>query len=498
VLRRLFGIDPRSLALFRAALAALLLVDLAQRWSFLYADLSDAGYFPRALAGATSPLFELHRLSGAPGLALGLWWLALVAAAALLLGWHTRAATLAALWLTTSMQERNLLGADGGDLILRALLLWGVFLPLGARASLDARRAARARRPEAPEGADRANAPILSFASAGLLLQFAFVFAGAGLAKSDPVWRETGSAVQIALSQDYWKGLAGDWLLGFPELLRGLAFATVGFELAGPLLLFSPLATAPLRALGMLGFCGLMLGLGLGIELNLFPWCASLTTLPFLPAAVWDRLGIGLRSGARDPERAEARAPAPPARALAARAGQAAAALLLAAVTLANLDAAGLLRVPGISGALFSLTGTVQRWGMYGPAPPPWDPSFAVRGRRAGGGGEELVLSVPGAAPTPMLERFSNRYRFKSYLEKHISLPQGVELRSRVYLGWLCRALAAGEPDPARRYRELSLDFEPHRIDTRGGRPGTLREPEPLRVRRLATQRCSAAQGSSP
>ncbi len=478
MLRRLFGIDPRSLALFRIALAVLLLVDLSQRWDFLYADISDAGYFPRALAGSTSPLFELHRLSGSPGFALALWWASLVAATALALGWHTRMATALAWWLTTSMQERNLLVSDGGDLILRALLLWGLLLPLGASASLDARRAASSAAARA-QAEPAASAAVLSFASAGLLLQLVFVFFGAGIAKSDPVWRESGVAVQIALSQEYWKGVASDALLAHPELLRAAAFSTIGYEMAGPLLLFSPLATLPLRIAGILGFWGLMLGLGLGIELNLFPFCASATALPFLPAALWERLGWRAPAGAS------------PARPWLARGREGAAALLLALALLANLDSTGLLRIPGVADALYTATGTSQKWGMYGPAPAPVDLVFALRGQRAGGS-EELVLRVPGAAPTQLLERFHDRYRFKSYLEKNVSSPEGLELRTRVYLRWLCGALAASEADPTRRFEQLALDFEPHRISLESRGPGSLREAEPIRVRRLAIQNCGA------
>jgi hypothetical protein len=61
-----------------------------------------------------------------------------------------------------------------------------------------------------------------------------------------------------------------------------------------------------------------------------------------------------------------------------------------------------------------------------------------------------------------------------------------------VYLRWLCGALAAGEADPARRFEQLALDFEPHRIALESRGPGSLREAQPIRVRRLATQSCGA------
>src|SRR5947209_1844893 len=47
-LRNLFGVDPRSLAVFRMAMAALLLAELAIRAADLNAMYTDAGMFSRA------------------------------------------------------------------------------------------------------------------------------------------------------------------------------------------------------------------------------------------------------------------------------------------------------------------------------------------------------------------------------------------------------------------------------------------------------------------
>jgi hypothetical protein len=246
--------------------------------------------------------------------------------------------------------------------------------------------------------------------------------------------------------------------------------------------MFVPRATGALRIAGIAGFFGLMAGLGLGIELNLFPFCASATALPFVPAGAWDRAGWKLRAAA-------ASAGAVPSRAD--RLANAAGAALLGLALLAFLDTSGLLRIYWAPGALYQLTGTSQKWTMYGPAPAAVDLVFRVRGARAGEE-EETVLSVPGAAPTPQLERFHERYRFKSYLEKHVSSPAQLEPRTQAYLRWLCGALAASAAPGAAPYQELALDFEPHRIALASRGPGTLRDPQPIRVRRIASQRCGA------
>ena len=65
-LREIFGIDLRTLALFRVGLGALLLVDLALRARDLTAHYTDAGILPRAALLDTLSVgsFSLHLLNG--------------------------------------------------------------------------------------------------------------------------------------------------------------------------------------------------------------------------------------------------------------------------------------------------------------------------------------------------------------------------------------------------------------------------------------------------
>jgi hypothetical protein len=75
----------------------------------------------------------------------GSWWamaimfaIHLVAAMAMLVGWHSRTAAFSVWLLTTSLQCRNILVLHSGDVLLRLSLFWALFLPLGDVFSLDA------------------------------------------------------------------------------------------------------------------------------------------------------------------------------------------------------------------------------------------------------------------------------------------------------------------------------------------------------------------------
>ncbi len=141
MLRSMFGLDLRSLALMRVALAALILWDLALATEHLRAFYTDEGVVPRSLVfGYHYPPFRLHLLSGAASFEGLLFAVEAACAVALLLGWRTRIATVLCFVLLVSRQTRNELVLFGPDLVLRIILFWAVFLPLGERWSLDAVR----------------------------------------------------------------------------------------------------------------------------------------------------------------------------------------------------------------------------------------------------------------------------------------------------------------------------------------------------------------------
>jgi hypothetical protein len=277
--RALFAIDVRSLALFRIGLALLLLADLTARSTDLIAHYTDAGVLPRrALPNNWS---SLHLLNGSPWFQAVLFLAAGLLAVLLLLGFHTRLATFGSWVMLASLQARNRFLIDGGDALLRLLLFWSMFLPLGACWSLDARRSSF---PRNPAGS------IASVATAGLLLQICFVYWFGAALKSDPAWWREGTAIGYVLCNDHWATPLGRSLLAYPELLKVLTFATLALEVVAPALAFAPLFTGPIRITVVLVFLLFHAALGLCMELGLFPYVCGVAWLVFIPAGFWDKL----------------------------------------------------------------------------------------------------------------------------------------------------------------------------------------------------------------
>jgi hypothetical protein len=263
-------------------MGALLLFDLATRASDLTDHYTDAGVLPRAAVRATYGRFgplSLHMLSGAAAFQAALFALAAVAASLLLVGWHTRLATAASWLLLASLHGRNTAILDGGDHLACLLLLWGSFVPLGARCSFDALR----RGPPSPDA-------VTSLGTVGLMAQILAPYWCSAIFKARfPDWID-GTALQHILQQADTVTRFGLTLVPHPHLLRALNYAVLGLEVAGPLLLLSPVAPGPVRTAAVLAFVGLHVGILLSIKLVMFPFCASLSTLVFLPAWFWDRV----------------------------------------------------------------------------------------------------------------------------------------------------------------------------------------------------------------
>jgi hypothetical protein len=281
--RHLFAIDLRSLALFRIALGALILAGLAVRAADFRTFFTDDGVWPVAVAWAEDwapGMWSLHLLSGSFGWQAALWVAEALAGLALLLGWRTRTFAVLAWVLVASAQKRDVMIVSGAGALLRQFLFWGMWLPLGTRWSLDARR-----RRASPEP----GAAVLSAASAALLLQVALVYWSNAIYKSDPAWRTTGDAVWMALSQETYARPLGRALLAWPGFLRVVTHGTFWLEALGPLLAFIPWGTARGRLLAAGLFIAFHASHAATMYLGFFPFVSIAGWLVFLPAELWSR-----------------------------------------------------------------------------------------------------------------------------------------------------------------------------------------------------------------
>lgn len=280
----MFGADLRSLALFRMVLGFVILLDLAGRAPSLRAHYTDAGVLPRGtvLSSLNEWRWSVLLANGTLTFQAILFLLTAVAAILLIVGLRTRLMTFIIWIMVISIQVRNPWLSSGADTLMRMLLFWAMFLPLGAHWSLDSQRAGSTNSPKL--------ARALSFGTAGLFLQIAFMYWFTALLKTGSAWVSEGTALYYALAAGHVARPYSDFLLQFPIMLRGLTHATLLLEFIGPVLLFTPFFRGPVRTLAIASLMSLQIGIFLTLDVGLFPVVGALCMVSFLPAWFWDVL----------------------------------------------------------------------------------------------------------------------------------------------------------------------------------------------------------------
>jgi hypothetical protein len=431
-LAALFALDVRSLAAMRIGLGLVLLLNLYGLVVDVPAFYTDGGMLSRANRlelnveeQFTAPphWISLHMLSGEAPLQYLLFGLSAAGALGVLVGYHTGWALLGSWILLSGLQGRNPLPLHGGDDVLRCLLLWCIFLPLGAtwsfdRRNLDRRRkdlfddrwqsAAQAGIEQAPRSAgqspaepiplaSRATAPAppthaYSVASAALVIQLGCIYFFTGILKSHPHWRSEFSALYYALGTDHLTTPLGSALMHYPTVLKWLTAGTLLLELVGPLALLCPWRAALVRTVLVAAFWSFHLGIAATFHIGLFPFTCMVYWSAVLPSEFWDAIAAAWnrrRTSACRPDMV--RAPT-------ARITEALAATLLCGVLLLNYVRLANSVYAGLqSGPLRILTEAAQLnqfWCMFSPRPPDFGGWFNIRGTLADG--TQVNLLRPG------------------------------------------------------------------------------------------------------
>lgn len=276
------AVDLRALAALRISLGTLLLADLLLRTRNFRAFYTEQGVYPLSyLNPALSEPYSVHAFDGSVEFQALLFVVAGLFALALLLGYHTRIATIASWFLLLSLHARNPFVLNSGDVLLRMLLFWGFFLPLGARWSIDVRRID----PDRTTIASRTT--VASLGTLALLVQVVLVYAINAIHKLRSGEWVGGSAVGTVMQLEQFTVFLGPYLADFPLVLRGVTYTWLVLVVISPLLL---LVTGWPRALLATAFAGMHLGMAATMQIGLFPLVSVASLLAFYPPFLWDVL----------------------------------------------------------------------------------------------------------------------------------------------------------------------------------------------------------------
>jgi hypothetical protein len=274
LLGRIFEVDLRSLGLFRVLTGFFLVLDSFQKLTLAGDFYTDFGVLPRAywIEQFMSPWkFSFHLANGE------LWFQVLLILAQLLFalfylfGFRPKLFGFLTFVLLSSLQSRNFLILSSADDLLRLMLLWSLFTPIGSRFAMN-----------------NDLQPTTHAASGGiavLMLQLLAMYSVGAIFKMHPVWTSELSGVYYALNVDIFVSSFGHFLRQYYLLTQILTAGTFALELLGPL--FALIPGWP-RLLVCLGFMSFHFGLFLSFKLGLFPWVAIAYWTLFLPSIFWD------------------------------------------------------------------------------------------------------------------------------------------------------------------------------------------------------------------
>jgi len=244
--------DHRSLGLARIGLGLLLLHDLVRRLPGIAIWYSNEGILPNHTVlwrPMSDYMFSFFFAASRTQESAVMFAFCAIVFLAFTVGYHSRFSHVLSFACLVSMQYREAFLENGGDIALKVLCAWTMFLPMGARFSVDAVRASLAARREhtAAELDDRVHLrisrmyPVASLAFFAILLQLATIYYFNAVNKRGWTWH-LGSAVHYVLYQERmvtWFGFLIRDHVGM-RLSRFLTYSTLGMELAAPILLLTP------------------------------------------------------------------------------------------------------------------------------------------------------------------------------------------------------------------------------------------------------------------
>jgi hypothetical protein len=277
LLKRVFSLDVRSIALMRIAAAAILLWDTCDRMRHLADHYFSDSAIPFEIVEEYYkffPTWSLHLLSDSNTYQTSLFILQAIAACFLLVGYHSRIAAGICWILFASVLARVPPLLTGGDMLLCSLLFFLALLPCSKCLSVHSKF-------KAPAGS------VYSFATAALLLQFVVMYTVTGIMKINSVWLD-GTALMIILSDTGLAKPIGLWLTNFPAILMALTWGSLMLELSAQVLLLSPYKTNQIRTVGVISFIGLHIGIFLTIEVLVFSIISIAGLLSLIPSSWWN------------------------------------------------------------------------------------------------------------------------------------------------------------------------------------------------------------------
>jgi len=293
-------VDPRALGLFRIFFGVLCFYDVLRRYQWIEVFYANTGvlsnHFSLFRPHSTYNFSLLYTFSNPEEVKI-FFIVTMACLVVFTFGLFTKFFHVICMLCIISIHSRNVMLENGGDVVMNLWWLWTLWLPLGARFSLDAlRQSVRAGAGERPGDLQAPlpgnQAPVRSLAMFAILCQLSVIYLFNALHKGGGAWSD-GTAISWVLEQDRLATHLGQWAkTALPlDVFKGMTWGTLVIEGLAPILLLTPIFVGPARRLVI----GLLIGLHGGIwiltDVGLFSPVMLVSFFLLLSAADIERLG---------------------------------------------------------------------------------------------------------------------------------------------------------------------------------------------------------------
>ncbi|KYR02878.1 hypothetical protein DLAC_00351 [Tieghemostelium lacteum] len=139
-MQQMFGMDLRSIALFRVVMALCVIGDMLERLTDLRVMYTEEGIMPRSLIVtrySSNFFFPIHLINTSWGAQLFFFWIHIGFAFLMMIGYRTKTFSVLTWFMTISLQAYNGVIGHGGDVFFRMMLFINMFLPTAQFYSVD-------------------------------------------------------------------------------------------------------------------------------------------------------------------------------------------------------------------------------------------------------------------------------------------------------------------------------------------------------------------------
>lgn len=265
-----FHFDLRAFALFRIVLGFVMMLDIFIRLSDFTVFYTQNGILPFQYLSQYFdkyyflPIYQLNDTPWFVGICFAVHLIAIFCFA---IGYRTKLFQVITLLFYISLHMRNPYVLQGGDDLIRCMLIFGLFMPLNAIWAVHTKKVTHN----------------YTFYTLVFMFQVLMVYWVSACMKTSAEWHSDATALYYAFNLDIIQWPLAKYLLQFPTLLKVLTHVVFYFEILIPILFFIPFKNQRMRAIGIISIVLFQIGIASTLFVGLFYLINLCALIPLLP-----------------------------------------------------------------------------------------------------------------------------------------------------------------------------------------------------------------------